>query len=453
MPGPRPIYQQRRPPQNPTDGKGEHRHSSTVKRATDAMKKSPDSTNPVSIIANYSRLGEGLRAAGNFRKVAMEIARIAELAETTVTEETSDWFDGHTVKRNMAELKKYSGAFTKLAEELDMMQQRASALYDDMGNVLTRYFEMADLEPISSGINPDADTDKGPEGFSPEDRAPEFDGPGGNPADDAGRKESHNTFKPDAHDDGDMLPDSATDMYDSEDDDDVLEGIVNRIMEKLVPESDLYDAPHLSKYGSQHDVPKGQTADPNPPKKSVKEAKKPDSAKLKRMLAKAKQKGISEKEFWDYMDPKEWEDMGFPDGMGEGTSNQDAQKSLKTPKAFARPHTGFTHDQAKEILKRTGATAENAQQIMDAANDKKDAAKAVAGSGSRPSTLQKKEEALRRIVSQHQHARIQGVTVDATTANLLVKVLDALNPANKQKFLGLPITKMADFAWSVVKKK
>ena len=375
MPGPRPIYQQRRPPQNPTDGKGEHRHSSTVKRATDAMKKSPDSTNPVSIIANYSRLGEGLRAAGNFRKVAMEIARIAELAETTVTEETSDWFDGHTVKRNMAELKKYSGAFSKLAEELDMMQQRASALYDDMGNVLTRYFEMADLEPISSGINPDADKDKGPEGFSPEDRAPEFDGPGGNPADDAGRKESHNTFKPDAHDDGDMLPDSATDMYDSEDDDDVLEGIVNRIMEKLVPES---------------------SAEENPAQ---------------------------------------------------------AAQSLKTPKSFARSRSGFTHDQAKEILKRTGATAENAQQIMDAANDKKDAAKTVAGSGSRPSTLQKKEEALRRIVSQHQHARIQGVTVDATTANLLVKVLDALNPANKQKFLGLPITKMADFAWSVVKKK
>ena len=374
MPDPR--DKNRRPPQNPNDGKGADRYSSAVGNATDAMEKhpQPDAVNPVSIIAGYARLGESLRAAGNFREVAMEIARIAELAETTVMEETSDWFDGHTVKRNMSELKKHAGQFSKIAEELDMMQQRASALYDDMGNVLGRYFEMAQIEPVSSAIQDPED--KGAEGFSPEDRAPEFDGAGGNPADDAGR-EQHDAQDGDLDDSAPLEPGAThtTDIHpgldpgDSDEDDDMLEGIVDRIMEKIVPES---------------------SADENP---------------------------------------------------------EQAKRALRTPKSFSRPHQGFSHDQAKEILKRTGATTvEDAQQIMDAASDK------VAGSGSRPSTLQKKEAALRQIVAQHQNAKIQGVTVDAQTANILVQVMDALNPTNKQKFLNMPIKRMADFAWSMVKK-
>lgn len=36
-------------------------------------------------------------------------------------------------------------------------------------------------------------------------------------------------------------------------------------------------------------------------------------AMLKKLMATAKKKGMTKKEFWDYMDPKEWEDMGFPE--------------------------------------------------------------------------------------------------------------------------------------------
>jgi len=257
----------------------------------------PDAVNPVSIIAGYARLGESLRAAGNFREVAMEIAKIAELAETTVMEETSDWFDGHTVKRNMSELKKHAGQFSKIAEELDMMQQRASALYDDMGNVLGRYFEMAQIEPVSSAIQDPED--KGAEGFSPEDRAPEFDGAGGNPADDAGR-EQHDAQDGDLDDSAPLEPGAThtTDIHpgldpgDSDEDDDMLEGIVDRIMEKIVPES--------------------SSAEENPAQ---------------------------------------------------------AIKSLNTPKSYARSQSGFSHDQAKEILRRTGATTtEDAEATMAAAD-------------------------------------------------------------------------------------
>lgn len=366
MPDPR--QKNRRPAQNPNDGKGADRYSSAVANATNAMEKHPqaDPTNPVSVIAGYARLGESLRAAGNFREVAMEIAKIAELAETTVMEETSDWFDGHTVKRNMAELKKHAGQFSKIAEELDMMQQRASALYDDMGNVLGRYFEMAELAPISSAVN--NPEDKGEEGFSPEDRAPEFDGPGGNPEDDEGRE------KHDAQDGviGDASPTELPSPADptafpsdddSEYDDDVVEGIVDRIMEKILPE-------------------RGGPAD-----------------------------------------------------------SQRAHKALRTPESFARPHQGFTHDQAKEILKRTGTTTtEDAQKVMELA--------------STTAQLQKKENELRQIVKSKSYSKIDGRLVDVRTANAIVQVLDAFKkPQSKAKFMKLPVSKMAEFAFSMMKRE
>ena len=151
-----PNYEKRRPPQNPMDGKGEDRYSDKVGSATDSMeshdvqdfdrqgwpgerhKDVQSAMNPVAVIANFSRLGEALKRSGTLMEVAKQIAGIAEMAEATVMQERGDWFDGHTIKRNMSELKKHGGSVVKLAQEMDMMEQRCTALDDDMGSVLSR---------------------------------------------------------------------------------------------------------------------------------------------------------------------------------------------------------------------------------------------------------------------------------------------------------------------------
>jgi hypothetical protein len=61
-----------------------------------------------------------------------------------------------------------------------------------------------------------------------------------------------------------------------------------------------------------------------------------------------------------------------------------------------------------------------------------------------------RELQLRRIVADHQHCEIDGVIVDAFTANMLCKVLDALNETNREKFLAMPIARMADVGWKLV---
>ena len=60
-----------------------------------------------------------------------------------------------------------------------------------------------------------------------------------------------------------------------------------------------------------------------------------------------------------------------------------------------------------------------------------------------------KEAKLRKIVAEHQYAEIEGVLVDAFTANVICKVLDALSENNKAMMLSFPVANMADVAFKL----
>lgn len=111
----------------------------------------PEKADPSQVleaIARYNEYGKALRRNQSLQDVALKLAEIAELAEQSVLGEADDWFDAHTLKRNMKEIKGYSGEFQKLAKEADLMEQRMVALYDDMGRILERYFEIPEnMEP------------------------------------------------------------------------------------------------------------------------------------------------------------------------------------------------------------------------------------------------------------------------------------------------------------------
>jgi len=47
-------------------------------------------------------------------------------------------------------------------------------------------------------------------------------------------------------------------------------------------------------------------------------------------------------------------------------------------------------------------------------------------------------------------SHLRGVTVDVQTANLLVTVYDALNEANRARFVALPVERAATAAWRLV---
>lgn len=97
-------------------------------------------------LKSYNSLGKVLYQQKSLKETAKKLSNIAEMAATHTVQETEDWFDKVTVSRNMKELTNHSKQFSKIAEEASSVQQRLSALYEDMGVILNRYYDIPEGE-------------------------------------------------------------------------------------------------------------------------------------------------------------------------------------------------------------------------------------------------------------------------------------------------------------------
>ena len=97
------------------------------------------------IISTYGQHREGMRRKSDIRTIAETLGGIADAAQEYTLREGGDWFDRVTIKRNMNELKKLQSAFEKESLEAKAQEERLEALYEDMGHVLGRYFEIAEV--------------------------------------------------------------------------------------------------------------------------------------------------------------------------------------------------------------------------------------------------------------------------------------------------------------------
>ncbi len=97
------------------------------------------------IISTYGQHRESMSRKSDIRQVAETLGAIADAASEYTLREGGDWFDRVTIKRNMKELANLQKAFEKEAIEAKSQEERLEALYEDMGHVLGRYFEIADI--------------------------------------------------------------------------------------------------------------------------------------------------------------------------------------------------------------------------------------------------------------------------------------------------------------------
>jgi hypothetical protein len=93
-------------------------------------------------LQNYNKLGETLYQQQSLKETAKSLSQVAEMAASHTLQETEDWFDKVTVSRNMKELTNHSKAFSKISEEASSVQQRLAGLYEDMGMILNRYYDI-----------------------------------------------------------------------------------------------------------------------------------------------------------------------------------------------------------------------------------------------------------------------------------------------------------------------
>ena len=115
-------------------------------------------------MSNFSRLGKLLHREENLKEIASNLSEIATKAKTYTLSETEDWFDKVTVNRNMKELTTLSKSFGKFASEAQGLQERMSALYEDMGHVIGRYYELDEIDDEDHEPGHEAEDDSIKEG-------------------------------------------------------------------------------------------------------------------------------------------------------------------------------------------------------------------------------------------------------------------------------------------------
>ena len=93
-------------------------------------------------IRNFGSMGKHIYREGNLKDVAKGLSELANQVRIYTLRETDEWFDKVTIGRNMKELTNLSKSFNKVATEAQSLQERMSGLYEDMGHILGRYYEI-----------------------------------------------------------------------------------------------------------------------------------------------------------------------------------------------------------------------------------------------------------------------------------------------------------------------
>ena len=93
-------------------------------------------------VKSFGIVGKTLYNNSNIMEIAKQVSQIAENAHSHVLSETDEWFDKVSVNKNMQSLKKRVAEFKKAAGEAHQLNQRMTGLYEDMGHILNRYYDI-----------------------------------------------------------------------------------------------------------------------------------------------------------------------------------------------------------------------------------------------------------------------------------------------------------------------
>ncbi len=99
-----------------------------------------------STIAKFNKFNEHIYRPNSVKEVIGAIKELCELAGKVALSETDDWFDSVTVKKDVKEINANLTKFEKVATEVNTMQQRMEALYEDIGQKLGRYYQIGESD-------------------------------------------------------------------------------------------------------------------------------------------------------------------------------------------------------------------------------------------------------------------------------------------------------------------
>jgi|SaaInlStandDraft_4_1057021.scaffolds.fasta_scaffold06959_5 hypothetical protein len=105
-------------------------------------------------VAGYNEIGKMIYRENDIRETAQKLAKMCEIAKHHSLNNVDEAFDKITINKNMKTLGNHAKEFTKIAGDAASVQQRMESLYEDMGHILGRYYNINEAE-----VSENSDTD------------------------------------------------------------------------------------------------------------------------------------------------------------------------------------------------------------------------------------------------------------------------------------------------------
>ena len=118
-------------------------------------------------VSKFNDFGAKVYKTNEIKDMVEAIKNMTKGASTLALQETGDWFDAVTVKRDMSEVNKSAKLFEKAATELSTLQQRLESVFEDIGHKLGKYYDISEaMDPVGKedgDIDNDGDEDESDE--------------------------------------------------------------------------------------------------------------------------------------------------------------------------------------------------------------------------------------------------------------------------------------------------
>ena len=94
------------------------------------------------LVGNFNEYRKSMKMADELKNVAENIVYIAELTEKYGLNETSEWFEGVALEKDLSEIKKNAANLQKIANKIHPQIKMAESIYEEIGLRLEKFFEL-----------------------------------------------------------------------------------------------------------------------------------------------------------------------------------------------------------------------------------------------------------------------------------------------------------------------
>jgi len=96
-------------------------------------------------VSRFNELGKNIYKTQEISELVENIKTMAENASRMAIEETADWFDAVSVKRDTKAIGESIKVFEGTFREISTLQQRLESVFEDIGGKLGKYYEIKEL--------------------------------------------------------------------------------------------------------------------------------------------------------------------------------------------------------------------------------------------------------------------------------------------------------------------